>query len=110
MPTATISDIPHGLGRAEAKRRMTRGVAKLASHIPGEAASVTHSWASEDQMSLTVVAMGMEIPCTVDADDTRLHVTLQLPGMLRLMADPIKIIIHQQRERLLRDQSGDQES
>lgn len=110
MPTATIIDIPHGLGRAEAKHRMTRGVAKLASHNPGGAASVTHSWASADQMSLTVVAMGMKIPCTVDADDTRRHVTLQLPAMLRLMADPIKIIVHQQGERLLRDQSGDQES
>ena len=46
MASPTVIDIPHTLGRDEAIRRMERGVGKLASHIPGGAATVTHSWPS----------------------------------------------------------------
>lgn len=84
MATLTIIDIPHSLGRDEAGRRMA-GIGKLASHIPGGAATVSHSWPSQDQLSLTVTTMGVEVPCTVDAEDTRLRITLQLPAMLSLM-------------------------
>ncbi|WP_420146006.1 polyhydroxyalkanoic acid system family protein [Sphingobium sp.] len=103
MATPIIIDIPHSLGRDEAKRRMTNGVAKLASHIPGGAATVTHDWPSQDQMSLTVATMGVEVPCTVDAEDARLRVTMLLPAMLSLMSGPIKAIVQQQGERLLLD-------
>ncbi|WP_171899165.1 hypothetical protein [Sphingobium sp. RAC03] len=40
--------------------------------------------------------MGVELPCTVDAQDTRLRVILQLPPMLSLMSGPIKAIVEQQ--------------
>jgi hypothetical protein len=103
MATPIIIDIPHSLGRDEAKRRMTSGVGKLVSHIPGGAATVTHSWPSRDQMSLIVATMGVEVPCTVDAEDARLRVTLLLPAMLNLMSGPIKAIVQQQGERLLLD-------
>lgn len=103
MATPIIIDIPHSLGRDEAKRRMTSGAGKLASHIPGGAATVTHHWPSQDQKSLIVATMGVEVPCTVDAEDTRLRVTLLLPAMLSLMSGPIKAIVQQQGERLLLD-------
>jgi hypothetical protein len=49
--------------------------------------------------------MGVEVPCTVEAEDTRLRVTLQLPAMLSLMSGPIKAIVQQQGERLLLDKT-----
>jgi hypothetical protein len=52
--------------------------------------------------------MGVEVPCTVDAEDHRLRVTLQLPAMLSLMSGPIKAIVQQQGERLLVDKKSDQ--
>ncbi len=85
----------------EAKRRMERGVGKLASHIPGGAATVTHSWPSAERLALTVATMGVEVPCTVDAEDNRLRVTLHLPGMLSLMSGPIAAIVEKQGERLM---------
>jgi hypothetical protein len=101
MTTATIIDIPHNLGRDEAKRRMAAGIGKLASHIPGGAATVTSSWPSDDRLALTVATMGVEVPCTVDAEDSRLRVTLHLTGMLSLMAGPISAIVQKQGERLV---------
>lgn len=103
MAAPTIIDISHSLGREEAKRRMASRVDKLASHIPGGAATVTSSWPSTDRMVLTVATMGVEVPCTVDAEDTRLRVTLHLPGMLSLMAGPIAAIVQKQGERLMLD-------
>lgn len=108
MAAPTIIDIPHTLGRDEARRRMEAGIGKLASHIPGGAATVTHSWPSQDQLSLTVATMGVEVPCSVDAEDAHLRVTLQLPAMLSLMSGPIKAIVQQQGERLLLDKKSDQ--
>lgn len=80
---------------------MAKGVGKLASHIPGGAATVTHSWPSADRLALTVATMGVEVPCTVDAEDERLRVILELPGMLSLMAGPIAAIVKSQGERLM---------
>lgn len=80
---------------------MAKGVGKLASHIPGGAATVTHSWPSADRLALTVTTMGVEVPCTVDAEDERLHVLRELPGMLGLMAGPIAAIVKSQGERLM---------
>lgn len=103
MATSTIIDIPHTLGRDEAKRRMIKGVGKLASHIPGGAASVTHSWPSADRLALTVFAMGVEVPCTIDSEDNRLRVILHLPGMLSLMSGAIAAIVEKQGQRLMLD-------
>jgi hypothetical protein len=110
MAKPTIIEIPHNLGRDEARRRMAAGIGKLASHIPGGAATVTHSWPSQDRLSLTVTTMGVEVPCTVDAQATSLRVTLQLPAMLSLMSGPIKAIVQQQGDRLLLDKKSDQKA
>ncbi|WP_310227304.1 polyhydroxyalkanoic acid system family protein [Sphingobium xenophagum] len=107
MVTPTEIDIPHTLGRDEAIRRMERGVGKLASHIPGGAAAVTHSWPSAERLALTVATMGVEVPCTVDAEDSRLRVTLHLPSMLSLMSGPIAAIVEKQGERLMLDDKAD---
>ncbi|MBG6118525.1 MULTISPECIES: polyhydroxyalkanoic acid system family protein [unclassified Sphingobium] len=45
--------------------------------------------------------MGVEVPCKVDIEDGRLRVTLELPGMLSLMAGPIAAIVKSQGERLM---------
>jgi len=103
MAQPTIIDIPHSLGREEATRRMAARIGKLASHIPGGAATVTHSWPSADRMALTVTAMGAEVPCTVDAEDDRLREMVHLSGMMSLMADPISAVVQSQGARLMLD-------
>ena len=58
MPTPTIVDVPHKLGRAEAKRRLEVGVGKIFRHLPGGGeAHVSSSWPSAFQMLLDLKAM-----------------------------------------------------
>lgn len=89
---------------------MADGVSKLASRIPGGAATVTHHWPSADRLALTVSTMGFDVPCTVDAEDAMLRVTLHLPGMLGLMAGPIAAVVQQQGERLMIEDRSDRDA
>lgn len=49
-------DLPHNLGREEARRRIASNIGSLEKHIPG-GAQVQSSW-SGDRLDLSVAAMG----------------------------------------------------
>lgn len=85
---------------------MATRITKLASHIPGSAATVTSAWPSADRMALTVSTMGVEVPCTVHAEENLLRVTVHLPAMFGLMAAPISAMIRSQGERLMLDDNA----
>ena len=55
-------ELPHKLGKDEARRRIADNVHKLADHIPGGTADVKSGW-DGDVLNLSVSAMG----ATVDA-------------------------------------------
>jgi len=93
-------DIPHDLGRAEAKRRMMAGVDKVARHIPG-GGEVSSSWPTEDRMTLTIAAMGQKISADLDVEDRLVKVRLAVPLMLSFMAGPITAIVQKSAEELL---------
>lgn len=101
MPGPITIDIPHALGREEAKRRMMAGVGKIARHIPGGAAEVTATWPSEDRMTLNIAAMGQEIAADLDVEERCVKVTLAVPLMLSFMSGPISAIIQRSAEELL---------
>ena len=102
MAAPLVVDIPHTLGRAEAKRRMTTRIGGLASKIPG-GATVSSSWPGEDRMALEVRAMGQSIGATLDVGDTSIRATIALPTMLALMAGPLAAMVRETGGRLLLD-------
>jgi hypothetical protein len=59
---------------------------------------------------MTVATMGLEVPCTVNAEDACRRVTLLLPVMLSVMSGPIKAIVQQQGERLPLDKKTNQKA
>jgi hypothetical protein len=100
MAGPIIIDIPHDLGRTEAKRRMMAGVDKVARHIPG-GGEVSSSWPSEDRMTLTIAAMGQKISADLDVEDRLVKVRLAVPLMLSFMSGPITAIVQKSAEELL---------
>ena len=98
---ATIIDIPHALGRDEAKRRMKARVGNLAAKLPGGAATVTSSWLAEDRMRLDIVTMGQTIAAVLDVEDRLVRVSLDLPPMLAFMSGAIAAIVKRSGEELL---------
>ncbi|CAN5257215.1 hypothetical protein BH10PSE12_BH10PSE12_05430 [soil metagenome] len=103
MTQPTIVEIPHNLSRDEVRRRMSSRVRDLPQHIPGGMATVTSSWPAQDRMIVTVCVLGQEVPCTLDVEDAVVRASIQLPGMVSLMAGPIASIVRQRGEDLLLD-------
>ncbi len=107
MASGPTIDIPHTLGRAEVRRRLSSRIGELPQHIPGGVAQVSSAWPSEDRMTVHVVAMGQSANATIDIEDRIVRVQLVLPPILSFMSGPISAAIqHSGRELLLDDHSG----
>jgi hypothetical protein len=96
-------DLPHKLGREEARRRIAANIGSLERHIPG-GAQVQSAW-SGDTLNLSVAAMGEQIAGTLEVREATVHVKLALPGMLGMFSGVIAGALKSQGGRLLEDHS-----
>ena len=96
-------DLPHKLGRDEARRRIANNIHKLQEHIPG-GAQVSSNWVG-DQLDLSIVAMGQAVEAKIGVDERVVHVRVMLPGMLAMFARPIEAMLEKKGDVLLEDHS-----
>lgn len=89
MTTPVTVSIPHQLGRAEARRRIENGFAKLVQQLPGSAGKCSERW-DGDRLVFGVSAMGQAIAGVVDVLDTEVTMEIDLPGVLGMVADGLK--------------------
>ena len=94
-------DLPHNLGKDEARRRIANNIHRLHEHIPG-GAHVETGWAG-DQLNLRVQALGEAVQSTIDVEETKVRVRLLLPGMLGVFAGPIQAMLQKKGGLLLED-------
>ncbi len=94
-------DLPHRLGKDEARRRIANNIHKLESHIPG-GAKVQSGWAG-DQLNLDVRALGDAVTATIDVEENRVRLRVLLPGMLGMFAGPIQAMLQKKGDLLLED-------
>ena len=104
MTAPLVINLPHKLGRDEARRRIEGGTGKLASHIPGGAAEVSHSW-SGDRMNLSVSAMGQAVTSRIDVEEANVRLEVVLPGMLGMFSSQIEAYLRGKGGQLLDDKS-----
>src|SRR3954465_9315926 len=96
-------DLPHSLGKEEARRRIANNVHKLEQHIPG-GAQVQSGWAG-DQLNLDVQAMGQSVNATIDVLDTKVRLRVLLPPMLGMFSGMIQAALQKKGDVLLEDHS-----
>lgn len=95
------ANIPHKLGRAEAKRRLEGKFGALAEKIPGgQGATIVERW-DGDRMAFSATAMGQEISGTLDVLDDVVRMDLTLPPLLAAMGSFIKGPLEQAGQKLL---------
>jgi len=94
-------DLPHNLGRDEARRRIANNIHKLQDHIPG-GANVQSGWAG-DQLNLKVQALGDSVQAAIDVEETKVHVKVLLPGMLGMFSGVIQAALQKKGSVLLED-------
>lgn len=90
-------DLPHKLGREEARRRIAGNIHKLEQQIPG-GAQVSSRWEG-DNLKLAVQAMGQSIDADIAVQESVVRCKLMLPPILAILARPI--------EAMLRNKGGD---
>ena len=96
-------DLPHSLGKDEARRRIANNVHRLEEHIPG-GAQVESGWAG-DQLNLRIQALGETVQSTIDVEDTKVRVKMLLPGMLGMFSGVIQAALQKKGNVLLEDHS-----
>jgi hypothetical protein len=97
-------DLPHKLGKDEARRRIDGNIHKLKDHIPGGAAQVDSSW-SGDQLKLDISALGQTVEALIGVEENVVHCRVLLPGMLGMFAGPIEAMLQKKGNIMLEDQS-----
>ncbi len=93
-------DLPHKLGKEEARRRIAGNIHKLKEHIPGGAAHVGSSWAG-DALNLNVTALGQTVQAQIEVREQVVHCRVMLPGMLAMFAGPIEAMLGSKGSELL---------
>jgi putative polyhydroxyalkanoate system protein len=96
-------DLPHNLGKEEARRRIANNIHQLGQHIPG-GAQVQSGWTG-DQLNLDIAAMGQSVMATIDVMESKVHLKVLLPGMLGMFAGMIQAALQKKGSVLLEDHS-----
>ncbi|HVH37989.1 MAG TPA: polyhydroxyalkanoic acid system family protein [Sphingomicrobium sp.] len=96
-------DLPHKLGKEEARRRIAGNVHKLKDHIPG-GADVQSVW-NGDQLRLDIGAMGQSVSAAIDVMEDKVHLQVVLPGMLGMFSGVIQAALQKKGSVLLEDHS-----
>jgi len=89
METPLSISIPHQLGRAEARRRIETGFARIVAQLPGSAGTCTERW-DGDRLTFSVGAMGQTVSGVVHVLDTAVTMELQLPALLGMIAGGLR--------------------
>ena len=89
MATPLTISIPHQLGRAEARRRIESGFAKLVQQMPGSGGASSERW-DDDRLTFGVAVMGQNVAGVIDVLDTAVTMQIELPGLLGMIAGGLK--------------------
>lgn len=104
MAQPLIVDLPHRLGREEARRRIAGGTGRLTDHLP-PGADVSSEW-SGDVLDLRVSAMGQEVSARIDVQEAIVRVEMVLPAALSFFKRAIEAAVRRKGADMLEDRSG----
>jgi hypothetical protein len=89
VATPITVSIPHQLGRAEARRRIETGFAKIIHLLPGGNGNCDERWVG-DRLVFSVAAMGQTVAGVIDVLDASVLMEIELPGVLGMIASGLK--------------------
>ena len=101
MDQPIVVNLPHKLGRAEARQRIAGGVDKLKNYIPG-GADVRSRWEG-DRMVLDVRAMGQAVTGLIDVEENHVRLEFTLPPFLAMFAQKVRSFLTRKGGEMLED-------
>lgn len=97
-------EVSHGLGKAEARRRIENGLPALERHIPGGGA-VTSSWVADDKLAMSISAMGQAVGVEIEVFDDVVRGDIDVPLMLSMMSGAIRDFV-EKSSRIMLEKGG----
>ena len=89
MASPIVISIPHQLGRAEARRRIETGFAKMLGVLPGTGGAPSERW-DGDRLIFSVGALGQTVSGVIEVLDASVTMEIELTGFLRAIASGLK--------------------
>ena len=89
MSTPLTISLPHQLGRAEARRRIESGFARMVDQLPGFGHAYSERWEG-DRLSFSVGALGQKVTGVIEVQDASVLMEIELPGILGVVASSLK--------------------
>lgn len=99
MSKPVVVNIPHELGRAEARRRIDEGAGRLTSQI-GAVGDLKQAWTG-DTLAFSLVAIGQTVTGTIEVLDREVRLEVNLPGIFAMIAGKVKGRLRDQAQILL---------
>ena len=90
MATPITVNIPHQLGRTEARRRIETGFAQITHLLPGAAGARCNERWDGDRLVFDVATLGQTIAGVVTVLDAVVTMEIELPGVLGLIAGGLR--------------------
>jgi hypothetical protein len=103
MPTPVTVNIPHNLGKAEARRRIEGGFGTIQQTMTGGLMgmlSFQKRW-ENDRLHFEGGALGQNMSGSLDVMDDKVQIQINLPDLLASIADRMKGTLQKQTQRLL---------
>ena len=100
MAKRVTLNVPHQLGRAEARRRIAAGFTKAIRQLPGGGGESSEHWEG-DRLDFSVATMGQTIAGVVDVMETEVMIQIEMPGLIGLVAGSLRGQLENVGRRLL---------
>ena len=103
MSRPVAVDIPHALGKAEARRRIEYGFSNVQQQLGGGMlgmVSFQQRWEG-DQMNFEGGVMGQRISGRLEVRDDCVQMQIDLPDLLAALADRVKASLKKETAKLL---------
>ena len=100
MSKPVVVDIPHELGREEARRRLETGFSRIRQQALGQALSVDERW-EEERLHFSAAAFGQTVTGKVDVFEKTVRIEVDLPWFLAAIAEKVQRRIKRESTLLL---------
>ena len=89
MSKPVVVNVPHDLGRDEARRRLESGFGRIREQIGGKALAFEERWEGE-RLHFNAGAFGQKVSGRVDVLDKSVRIEVDLPWILASIAEKLQ--------------------
>lgn len=100
MGRPVVVDIPHRLGKEEAKRRLQSGFTNVRSNVGEGFMALKDTWTG-DSMEFQASLLGQTTKGKAEVADDHVRLEVELPWALAMLADKAKALVKKRGQLLL---------